>query len=337
MAKYEKIAITKNGKDICRIIPINPNNGEYDFKMAFHNNEFDIVIYKLLEKKPLFCKIYDSIDWEITYHRKTEKDQTKIHLKHKPVDKPEQFFDSEHEEYITLPLEKLLEPIVNTLFPIPLMKIEITDCETAKDMKYKKGKHIIDLQDSNILEIFLFHQSYDYEKFMHEWPGISLNVLTMPFEFFGTNNLDSDHNKGLNIFSKNSEPRCAQFIVSINHDMKLIINLFRDSRINERLAKTRITFIENELSASIMSMLQIAYPEPRNGEYDHLYLAAAQKKDLTITSLPFVKPMRSFNVFQDDLSKRNCSIDERDKLLRYADQLKKQLKTAITEQEKTKK
>lgn len=79
--QFKKVAIIRNGIDIGRIIPFNMEKGEYDFKISFSKNNYQVNMYPFLSKVPEKIELDDMTSWEISYHRSTFLKPTVIHLK----------------------------------------------------------------------------------------------------------------------------------------------------------------------------------------------------------------------------------------------------------------
>lgn len=243
----KKVAILKDGKDIGRIIPFNVDGDEYDFKISFSKNNYQICIYKFLSNKPEIQLMDDSPEWEISYHRSTISRPTTIHLKEK----------KNQPQYKELPLKRLMDPDINSEFPIPFMKIEIPN---GLDSTVYNGKnssqHIkFDMEDANVAEFYLANSNFDFENFSNKWPTMSMMLLTSPLEFFATNKGLEDSNK--EFFSKDGEPRLAAVEFDLNDDMKFYINLYNNEELDSEGIK--VTFIENEYAHAILGLINIRH------------------------------------------------------------------------------
>lgn len=51
--KEEKIAVVMDGMDVCRIVPYKPIDGNYEIKIDFLTNEFEVACYKLFSHEPM--------------------------------------------------------------------------------------------------------------------------------------------------------------------------------------------------------------------------------------------------------------------------------------------
>jgi hypothetical protein len=246
----EKVAIIKNGIDIGRIIPFNMDQDEreYDFKISFAKNNYEISAYSLLSKIPERVAFEDMVDWEISYHRSNEIKPTVIHLKEKknqPV-------------YKQLPLQRLVDPTIHSEFPIPFMRIEIPSDFTGKNYKPKPKEHIIfDLENNNVAEFYLTHIDFNYEMFAEKWPTISLRLMTSSFEFFATNNLLTDNIKFKYFMPSGGEIRAAAEEFVVNNDMKFYVNIYNNPEYLED--KIKVTFIENEFADALLGLSQVGF------------------------------------------------------------------------------
>ena len=146
--KDEKIAVVVDGKDVCRIVPFKPSDGRYEIKFDFLGNKFDISCYRLFAPRPIQWEIFDSNQFELTYHKGESEKPLRIHLKRKAK-------KDGLPTYQDLPLNRIQAPSVNCRFPMPIVKLEIP--AKASLNKYKpKGYHKqIEPQDCNVVEIYM--------------------------------------------------------------------------------------------------------------------------------------------------------------------------------------
>lgn len=295
MSKSEKIAVIRDGMDVARIIPFNPKDGTYDFKIDLLKNDYDINIYQLFNPKPLVGTVYAPQDWEITYHKRKEDKPPSIHLKHKPVENPKTFFDAEHPEYITLPIQHLQEPNINCEFPVPLMKIEIPNSALSKSYKKKKRHRLLDLGKQNVLELFLTDARFKFSHFERRWPCVSGLYMIYPLESFASNSIHSHPQKLDNFLPHGGEQRLAGIAHLMNNFLKISSNIYFDKRVDETKKKITLTFIENELSTAIAVNTLIAYPLVNKSatEYDAMYVRCAYENELRSVEVLFapVPPM----------------------------------------------
>ncbi len=136
--------------------------------------------------EPYYCSTdEDSRDWEITYHRRTQTQPTKIHLKRSD--------GHGGEIYNQLPLDRLRDPTTQSEFPIPLFRIQIPNVDPYKDYKPSPKEHIVvDLEDCNVAEFFLVPASFDYKNFSYKWPLLSLHFLVASFQSYAATGLIID-------------------------------------------------------------------------------------------------------------------------------------------------
>lgn len=289
MKKLKRIAIIQNGKDIGRLIPFNPDSGTYDFKINLLNNSYNINVYKLLEHIPTIGNVVDSHDWEISYHRSKNDKPPVIHLKHKPVENPQLFFDKDHPQYINLPINRLKDPSIDSIFPIPLLKLEIPNVSLKNEYNKKKDHIIFDIEGQNVIEFYLANNDFGLSEFEHRWPCISFLYLCNPFEAFASNSILKHNQKFLNFLPENNEIRTANVTFQVCSDMQIFANVYYDKNVDKRGDKITVTFIENELADSIITNTMIAYPplNPATNTYEHIFVRNANKGDLIRKDLIF--------------------------------------------------
>ena len=321
--KKPKIAIVLDGKDICRIIPFNSDMGKYELKIDFLENDFDITLYKLFCVEPIKLELIDSSEREVTYHRGANDKPLRIHLKHK-----------ENHTYETLPLDKIKPPDVNSMFPIPILKIEVPT--KSSEIKYipKDYHRVIDPEDCNVLEIYLAHSNYDLENVEKKLPGVFIAFLTLSFEIYATNTVTTGKQKYAN-FLPRREPKTVLSPIKVLGDMQIIPIFYKDLLLDEKLTKINVTFIENELSEAILGMMQIRYPpNSRDGVFDGIYLGGATLRDVNQPIKPIARPSIGENNLLSDSLKRNLLTDEeKNKIYWQALKLRIQLRDALIEKQ----
>jgi len=263
--QVKKVAIVQSGKDIGRIIPFNIDSSrDFEFKINFLNNDYEVNMYKLLSLAPIIFEVDDSTKWEISYHRAFGIKPTVIHLKEK----------KNNPDYKPLPLDRLVDPIVHTEFPLPFMEIEVPPSPTRNNYKPNPKEHVsLDLEDCNVAEFYLTRISYNFENFMNKWPTISLRLMTASFEFFATNSLLTD-NKFKYFMPSDGQKRRATVEFALNNDIKLIVNTYRNPELTGD--KIKVTFIENELAEALLGLAPIGY----KNEQGKVEMFPAYKEDL---------------------------------------------------------
>lgn len=322
--KDEKIAVVVDGKDVCRIIPFKPSDGRYDLKFDFLGNDFDTSCYRLFSHRPILWEIYDSNQFELTYHKGESDKPLRIHLKRK--NKKDGL-----PSYQDLPLKRIQAPSINQRFPMPIVKLEVPSNIGARSYKSKGYHKRIEPEDCNVLEIYLAHANFDMGEFMAQLPGMQMAFMMLSFEVFATNTVMTDYQKGASLIPKD-EPKPIMTSFSIMDDMKIIVIHFKDNQLNKRLSKIQATFIENELSESILAMMKIAYPPTsNNGIYDEIYLGGATLRDVDLPTFPLVKPPIGNNVIADAFKGNRFTSAEKDDLYWHALKLRIQLRDALIE------
>ncbi|MCF8023599.1 MAG: hypothetical protein K9L17_13010 [Clostridiales bacterium] len=118
--------------------------------------------------------------------------------------------------------------------------------------------------------------------------------------------------------------------------MKIIAIHYNDEHLDKRLSKINVTFIENELSEAILSIMKVVYPKTsNNGEYDSVYLGGATLEDVNQPTAPLIRPsIGTNNVILDTFKRNRLTEEEKEKLYWHALKLRIQLRDALIEHQK---
>ena len=250
-----KIAIIKNGFDILRIIEGNCDGDKCDFK---------IVPMVDIECIRIFCmRIFSDAEevifdrnrkFELSYHKATISKPTKIHIKSISKDDPNDII------YKTLPLDNLIDPNIHTEFPIPLLKITLSDSVLTK--KYKtdiKNHKVFDIGDSNILEIFMTKSHFMDTNFYEKWGVIRHTMILNSIEFYASQSTRyMGYNYWLVEYGRKHFEQEVNMSSDINDDIGLTINrinTLNNSVISE--GKMDFLFIENSLYLAFLAFQRI--------------------------------------------------------------------------------
>lgn len=236
----KKIAITKNGYDVLRIIELNSDKDKCTFKIVPK-----IDLDKLNIKCMRMFSLYQSIEFdpskivEITYHKNDGIHETKIHIK--MIDKN----NKDDVLYKTLPLERLIDPDVNTEIPIPLLKIIVPN-STLTNKYQESSKYVrFDMENNNIFEIFMTKKDFIYEDLIEKFPNINSFLMSDSLEFF-TSGVFRGYNLQctLNESVVTNNPKNSVVAANITDDIGLLVLKAFDPGIKED--KACMLFIENE-------------------------------------------------------------------------------------------
>ena|GEM_PF-2308624 len=288
--KSQKVAIIKNGIDIGRIIPFNKDESEYDFKISFVKNDYEVNMYPFLSSVPEKVELENMSSWEISYHRKTIMKPTVILLK-----------EEKSQEHKPLPLNRLVDPTSHNEFPIPFMRVEIPSDFSGKIYDSKSKENILfDIKDANVAEFYLTHIDFDYERFARKWPTISLRLMVASFEFFATNNLLTDNGKFKYFMPSDGGVRAGAEEFIVNNDMKFYINLYNNPELIGE--KIKVTFIENEFADALLGLSSIGY----KNEEGKVEMIPAYQEDLSRDTMPKEEKRKweyRFNKMRDKLER----------------------------------
>lgn len=228
-----KICIKKQEADLLRIIPF-PAGNEFDFKISFLNN-YDLRIHsegvQYFDMPPDDFKLNK---WELTYHNSTSSKPTKVHLK--SLSKPYGYFN--------LALNNLVDPIKSPEFPIPLLKVGIDNNGDYKLFKSKASYRIIELNNANVIEIYIVSSKYDFNNFMSKWALFDLIYTIAPMEHFVNGKLQKGflNPKVKGIYDDN---KFCRKLIKINDDISLLCNLYYDNAIDGVKQKSFVSIYEN--------------------------------------------------------------------------------------------
>lgn len=280
------IPVIKDGKDICRLIFMKANDGKYDLKIEFLNNAFGVQTYRLFSYRPIVWDVENLEKVNISYHHGANNYPVMIHLKRK---EPENGVKT----YTTLPPTRIQAPNINQMFPIPLLKLEIPQSvvEGAKEYTPKSYHHAIDIEDSNVLELYMSAEDNSLIENIEKYPKLSFVQTAMSMEYFATNSVVSDYQKNPNFVPKGKE-RLAMMVIKELQGMDIGVNIFPDPDLDRREKALKITFIENELAEEILLSTILRYPKVnlQPGVYDYTLMGGANLKQLQPDNLLLLKP-----------------------------------------------
>lgn len=246
-----KVAITKNGYDIARIILFNNNNLYYEVKVTFFIDNYNIELLKAFHKKSVLTEVNGKMT-EITWHLSNDNQNNKIHLK---IDK----------KYHTLIEDNLLDLNEQLYIPTPLIKfIFPDDMKLTKIYKPKDNHRSVDLNEDNIFELYLYHNDMNDEDFLlHRY---LMFEVYFPFEYFITNSLHRYDSKVRHLSTLKGGKIHSQPIFMISPNIHIYTSKYRDDYI--KIDKMRVVIGENKYSQIIYLLLGLMmnriYPVNRN-------------------------------------------------------------------------
>lgn len=245
-----KIAITKNEYDLLRIIPFNETekNDKCEFKISMLDNNYTLRLKQI--DTPYFLNLEANInDYEITYHRKQNKQPTKIHFKN----------IREKEDYRTFPLFNLEDPLLSEDFPFPLLLLGVSINDVFKKINKNKQYSILNLQNDNVLELFIANEKFDMEFFFKDWNIFSLLIMTLPLEYYATGKIDRNLEKMDLFLNPNKNFNLLQSTIKVSDRLNIIGNSYYDKNINGEKQKSYIQLYDNSLFLKYLSCIPMQY------------------------------------------------------------------------------
>ena len=253
MVSKDKLAVTVNGNDICRIIPLNYKDGSLDLKISFLNNKYYIETRSLFSARSV---LFLESEGEITYHNKNERAPVKIHVKKTEKDS---------QQYITLPLKRIQVPNTKQIYPIPLMRIEIPDLHGLDKYVPKNNQKALNINNANVIELFMYNARSEqgFGASAKNLSTVTATMLLLPFEFYASNNIIQKNEKYAYYFYNGQARECLTAINLVD-DIGICAMYYYNPNISNKSDRIIATFEENELAEDFLLMLGIIFPVDDN-------------------------------------------------------------------------
>lgn len=278
-SKKIDIPIIKNGKDICRLIFTQFDDGLFDIKINARENSFRVQTYSLFSTRPMEVypdNLKDYKEHEITYHHGAENKPIVVHIKNMmPQDSEKRYGD--------LPLSHIQAPNINNDFPLPILKLEIpSNIVNDAPQYFKKNRHHpVNIYNSNVVEVFMMSDTVNLANIEEKYNRIFFLQSMMSMEYFCTNTILSGSQKMHTYIPSKPESRCT--IVNGLDGMAVMLNYYPEPSLDKRRKSMYFTFIENEYAEDILMNTIIVYPEAdENGCFPSLFVGGATIRDLSI-------------------------------------------------------
>lgn len=166
-----KLAIIKSQKDLLRIIPF-PNRSSIesiDFEISTLGNNYSIEYWHQGIHDP---EIYTTTS-DITYHSSVKKNERILPgiVQIKEGDRISGIVSK-------IKFPKVADVLIDSVFPIPLLKLTIAeDVEDVDKIYTKKSYHRVfdfdEMSPSNALEVYVVGKNHPPNEFLNKWPCIS--------------------------------------------------------------------------------------------------------------------------------------------------------------------
>lgn len=303
--RTSKIAIIKNGKDICRLIFRRCENGLYDLKFECLGNEYVVQQYHIFREVPEVVEINNSANFSISYHPGYNSEPIRIHLK------KERVTDGEN-RYENLLISNLLPPNVNQIFPVPLLKIEVSDCMLAetKDYVHKSHHECLDIGEANVIELFIASDNFTKSDFFKKYQRLIMPYFMLSFEYLSSYSVSSDYQKYSNYVPRQGEEERLK-VIHPAEGMELCVSLFCDHQYTASRDKMTLTFIENKYAEDIL--LNTLIKHDKQG----LLLGAAALDNLSMPPVSHPTVLKS-SIVEECLLDNRLSDNEKGELAKKA-------------------
>lgn len=254
----KKIAITKNGYDILRIVQGKTTEEHCEFKIIPMVEPKDTrICYMKLFSEPEEFKFDKEFKFEITYHIANEKEPAKIHIKidNKELENP----------YKTIPVSKLIEPNIKTEIPIPLFKLIIPDEVLTKKYKHKKEHKEFNIKENNIIEVFMKRAGDIGTDNFEKWQTINTMLNTNSLQYLATG-LEKYAMLNYNEmrYSVNEEHMLWSSSMSSDISDRIALEINTLKSVNVSTNKLDFLFIENEAYLGLLTGRKIYDEQHKN-------------------------------------------------------------------------
>ena len=238
LMKNGKFSIINNDIDILRIIPMSINKDSLDLKIT-SNNDFkvDFIAYNSFFRDSFIL----GRKQEVSYHSSNPFNNSKVHIKDL----------NNLENTYPYKFEAVTDLNINTEFPIPLFKLEISNLEGFKKYNNKIETLSIDLSGLNTLEFFISNKK-KHQDFIEKW-----NVISGVF-YMSTidRTINKDSNPELLWANMQNKTLQNKGIGFPEQDFFVFYKAYN----NPKIKKNKLTFYENTLYKEALMFTKSAYP-----------------------------------------------------------------------------
>lgn len=178
---HKSLAISKNGMDCLRIIPLGNEENRVEIKFSFIENSFIVRRFDLNTENNIL--LYTPKDCGLATHELTYHNSNEFH--HKASILPKYKDDKDR---IPISQEIIDLDLKNLIIPIPICRITVNK-ESNKIYKTKKYHNNVNLSSKyNTTEIYISSAKYDFKKLSKRFPLIVdflFLVSTIDFIVYG--------------------------------------------------------------------------------------------------------------------------------------------------------
>lgn len=169
----------------------------------------------------------DTENISMSYHHGAGEHPIMIHLKNETM--------RGADAYRTLPVKNILAPGTDSMFPLPLCKLEIPDNVVNQAEEYHaKGYHyVVDTGEMNVLEFYMVTDSFDLDAFWSmKYSTIWMCQMGMSLEYFSSFTVLSDYEKNAYFMPRHGQVEDRLVAISGLQGMKIMVCKYRVPEIN---------------------------------------------------------------------------------------------------------
>jgi hypothetical protein len=82
------------------------------------------------------------------------------------------------------------------------MKLEVPSSVESGMYKPKEYHRVIDIENCNVIEIYMAHADFDIDELAVKLPGVSISFMMLSFEIFATNTVTTGFQKNKKYYTR---------------------------------------------------------------------------------------------------------------------------------------
>lgn len=293
MSRHEerKIAVTRNGKDLLRIIPLNPDDSKVELKFDFSKQMFEVDYLRLGEVRAHRMIPKPEGQLSLTYHKGNLGKEVCVHIRHDVKNSTRPFYEK-------LPLKYFKAPAGNDISMTPICKVFFPECIQYKEYKKKATHETFSMRDgNNAVEIFIVGPTFDFKKAEDTFPILNFLQLSEDIEFYANGVIETVTGKRESIEKREIQSEK----VSLSNEVRVVLISYRDFMYQEHeyTKMTKILFIENEFHEFPLLNRYVCEGDPENfnDKFSQLH-SVVEDNILRGINTPWLQD------YADDLAKR---------------------------------
>ncbi|HAA85358.1 MAG TPA: hypothetical protein DCE14_03275 [Kosmotogaceae bacterium] len=249
-----KLCVIRGCYDLLRVIPFGKPD-KCEFKFCFLGNDYEFRMHPLGDHCFLTPGAHFHLnEWEITYHKKKAVEPAKFQIK--SISNPPFYHNT--------PIKNIADPRTSAEFPIPLARLGIVKNDVFREYKKKEKNHeILDIGDSNVVELYLVSSTFNLNSFLRKWEVFELIYTVAPMEYFVNGKfVPGFFTPKLEAIYSNDEPSFFKAKINLNDQVGVLVNWFSDDNIDGVKQRSFFSVYENGEYLKYLACAPINYYYP---------------------------------------------------------------------------